>query len=185
MLASLPQTLSTLYLCDKKLWQWDTNGHQIKPLFDGSCTTFSLDGIQFVSCYGAIVIVQNTCSGATVAEFQVANRNTKCCCFSPDDRLIAIAANNTAYIWDITNPNPHLVETFIGYTENITSLAFSSSSTLISASEDKSVKFWQICALSTDQVVINPGPTQITSPLISSISLQAWDGIAISSDMME
>jgi WD40 repeat protein len=34
-----PQHLVSI--CDNKLWQWDTNGHQIKPSFDGSCIAFS------------------------------------------------------------------------------------------------------------------------------------------------
>jgi len=101
---------------------------------------------------------------------------------SPDSRLVAIAADNTIHIWDITSSNHHPVETFHGHTKAITSLAFSSSSTLISASEDKSVRFWQIGTLSADPVVNIPGSTPITLPLISSISIQARDGVAISTN---
>jgi WD40 repeat protein len=106
--------------------------------------------------YEAVVTVQNSDSGAIVAEFQVANSDTQCCCFSPDGRLVAIAGDNTAYVWDITSSDPHLVETFIGHTKYITSLVFSSPTTLISASEDRSVKFWQIGAPSMDLVVTGP-----------------------------
>jgi len=166
----------------EKLWQWDTSGHQINHLSDGYHFAFSLDGTQFVSCYGAVVTVQDSDSGATVARFQVANHNTHCCCFSLNGRLVAVAAGSTIYIWDITSSNPHLVETLINHTKYITSLAFSSFSTLISACTDKSVNFWQIGAASADSVMTNQGFTSINLPLISSISLQARDGIAISSD---
>jgi len=166
----------------EELWQWDTNGHQISHPSDGYHFAFSLDGTQFVSCYGAVVTVQNSDSGAIVAKFQVANDNTHCCCFSPDGMLVAIASDSTIYIWDIASPNPHLVETFMDHTKYIICFAFSSSSTLISAFTDKSVKFWQISAASVDPVITNPEFTPITLPLISSISLQARDGIAISSD---
>jgi len=110
-----PQHLISLH--SGKLQQWDTNGHQIKPQFDGSYVAFSSDGTQFVSCNEKVVTVQNSDSGVVVAKFQVANGDISYCYFSPGNRLIAIAAGNTAYIWDITSSDPHLVETFIGHTE--------------------------------------------------------------------
>jgi len=174
-----PQHL--ISICNDKLWQWDTDGHQISPPSVASCVAFSPNGTQFVLCYWAVVTVQNSGSGATVAKFQV-NGNAQCCCFSLDGRLVAVAAGRVIYVWDITGSDPYLVETLIGHTEYITSLAFSSPSTLISASEEKSVKFWQISASSTDLAATDSGSTPILLPLVSSISLQARDGIAISSD---
>jgi len=168
-------------ICDDKLWQWDTDGHQINPPSECSCVAFSTDGIRFVSCYGAVVTVKNSDSGATVAKF-VAKGNPYCCLFSLDGGLVVVATSKTIYIWDITGSNPHLVETLIGHTQNITSLAFSSPSTLISASKDSLVKFWKISGSSLNPVVADPGPSQITIPLTTSISLQARDGIVISSD---
>ena len=117
-----------------------------------------------------------------MVEFQVTRSDTKYCCFSPDGRLVAIAGGNTAYVWDITNSNPHLVETFIGHTKDITSLAFSSPITLISASEDGSVKFWQIGAPSMDPALIGPESAPLTSAPIKAITLCAEDGIAITID---
>ena len=171
-----PQHL--ISISDHRVWQWDTNGHQIKPPYDGSCIAFSSDGIQFVSCNRSVVTVQNSDSGVIVAEFHMAN-DAYMCCFSPYGRLIAVAAGTTAYIWDITSSDPCLVSTFIGHTKKITSLAFSSPSSLISASEDQSVKFWRIGALSTDPVMANPQPAPPTSAQIESITLQAKDGITI------
>jgi len=127
--------------------------------------------------------MQNSYSRVIVAKFQAANDNIQSCCLSLDDRLLAVAASSTIYIWNITSSNPHLVKTFIGHTKSITSLAFSSPSTLISASKDKSVKFWQIGASSVDLVVNDPEATPVTLPLISSIGLQARNGIAVSSDV--
>ena len=103
------------------------------------------------------------------------------CCFSPDGKLVATAANNPVYVWDITNPEPCLIETFIGHTHRITSLVFSSPTSLISASSDKSVRFWQIGASSTSPDITDPKSISHTSP-IRSITLQAKDRIAISSD---
>ena len=165
-----------------KVWQWDHNGHQIKPPCDSSCAAFSSDGTQFMSCNGTVVTIQNSDSGVIVTEFHVADSGTSHCCFSPDGRFVAVAADNTTYVWDITNSNPHLVETFIGHTNYITSLTFSSPSTLISTSFDQSIKFWQIGSLSVDPVTTDPKTTSLTLVPITSIVLPAKDGIAITSD---
>jgi len=172
------------YLLSKSnevVWHWDTNGHQILPTYDGFHSAFSPDGTLFVLSNRGVT-VQNSDSGAIMAEFHVSGGNAKYCCFSPDGRLVAITIRNTIYVWDITTPDPCLVETFIGHTNNITSLAFSSPSSLISASEDNSIKFWQIGGSSMDPVATDPKPIPSTLASIESVSLQARDGIAISSD---
>ena len=106
----------------------------------------------------------------------------KCCCFSPNGRLIAVASHGIAYVWDIANSDPHLIETFAGHTEDITSLIFSSPSSLISTSKDQSVKFWKICSSSKDPLKVDPESTLLTSADIRSITLQAKDGIIMTSD---
>ena len=160
-----PQYL--LSICDSKLWQWDINGHQVGPTYNGSHVAFSPDGTQFVSCEGSAVTVWDSRSGAAVTEFHVANDKTQYCCFSPDGRLVAVAAGSTAYVWDITGSEPHLSDTFIGHTEDITSLVFSSSSSLISASQDKSVKFWIIGASSASVDSHDSEPVIESQPLLS------------------
>jgi len=167
---------------DDRIWQWDINGNQIQPTYDGFCTAFSPDGAQFVSCNETVITVRNSNSKATVAEFHIVDHFVSHCCFSPDGRLVAIAVGSTVYIWDITSSDPYLVETFIGYSNGINSLVFSSPSSLISADSDKSVRFWQIGDSSTDPVVTDLKSTPLTSAPIQSVSLQARDGIAISSD---
>ena len=175
-----PQHL--ISVCDGKIWQWDTNGHQIKPPQNGSHVTFSPDGTHFVSCNGTAVTIQDSKSGMIVTEFHMANNKTNNCCFSPDGRLVAATADNTVYVWDITSPDPQPVETFIGHTKVVTSLTFPSSSSLISASEDQSIKFWDIGTLSKGPVVADPKFTSFTPALIKSVTLQAKDGIIITSD---
>jgi len=104
-------------------------------------------------------------------------------CFSPDGRLMAFAVNCDVCVLDITSSNPHLVETFVGHTREIASLIFSSSSTLISASEDKSIKFWQIGASLTTPVVTDPGSIPLNSAPTKSITLKAKNGPIIPSDL--
>jgi len=166
--------ISTSY---NKVWKWDVNGNQIPPTYTGACIAFSPDSTQFALCNGKVVTVQSSDSEEIMAEFYVTNNSTRYCCFSPDGRLVAAAAGSTAYVWDVTSPDPHLIETF--FHTQITALVFSSPSSLISVSTDSSVKFWKIGGLSTDPVTTDPGSTP---PPICSVSLQARAGIAISSD---
>ena len=175
-----PQCL--ISVSGNKVHQWNISGHQTKPALDGSDVAFSLDGTQLALCQGGGVVVQNTDSGVIVAKFHVVNSNVNNCCFSPDGRLIAIAVGNTAYVWDTTGSHPHPIDTFVGHTDDISSLVFSSPSSLISSSRDGSVRFWQTGALHTDPVVTDPEFTPPTSAPIKSITLQEEEGIAISCD---
>ena len=165
-----------------KIWQWDTDGHQIKPPHDGSGVAFSPNGTQFVSHHKAAVTVWDVNSGAIMSTFHVGDDNTRCCCFSPDGRLVAVAASNSIYVWNVTSSKPCFVRSFVGHTNKVISIAFSSPSTLISASFDGSIKFWQVYTSSAEPATTSPESTPPTLPLISSISLQARDGVAISSD---
>jgi len=165
-----------------KVWQWDVNGHQIPPAYDGTYIAFSPDHTQFALCNEKVVTVYGSGLREIVAEFHVANNNTGYCCFSPDGRLVAAAAGSTGYVWDVTNPDPHHIETFIGHTSGISALVFSSPSSLISASKDGSVKFWKIGGLSIGPVTTDPESILPTSSPIYSVSLQARAGVAISSD---
>ena len=171
-----------LSICNDKVWQWDINGYQSRSIYNGSYVAFSSDGAQFISSHKTIATVRNSSSGLVVTEFQIANGHIYQCCFSPDDRLVAVNTGITAHIWDITSSKPHLIENFIGHTQRITSLVFYSPSSLISASIDHSVKFWQIGSSSADPLEANP---QFTSPILAPIistNLQVRDGIAITSD---
>ena len=127
-------------------------------------------------------MIQNPNTQVILAKFHMANSDPSYCCFSPNGRLIAIATGSTICVWDITSPDPNTIETFVGHTEDITSLAFSSPSSLISSSEDESIKFWQISTSLTNSAVTNPKSTTPASASINFITLQAKDGIAISSD---
>ena len=168
----IPQNL--ISVSDNKVWWWDVNGCQIRPPFNGSNVAFSSDGTQFISCYIKTITVHDSSSGVIVAEFQTAEYATQCC-FSPCNRLVAVAAEKTVCYWDITTSNPQPVKTFVGHFRMITSVIFSSSATLISASYDGSINFWQIGA------IIDLEPTS-PSMRIESVILQPKEGVAITLD---
>jgi len=92
-----------------------------------------------VSCEGEVVRVRASGTEEVVVEFRVAGARFRHCCFSADHRFLAAAADSTTYVWDIDS-DTHPVQAFSGHIETITSLTFPTS--LISSSEDKSVKFW-------------------------------------------
>jgi len=167
---------------DGTVRQWGIDGHQIGPTYAGSYAAFSSDGTQFVSCAQVAVTVWDTDSGATLAEFHLADEYLSHCCFSPDGRFIAASADGIIYLWEITGPDPHLIKTLIGHTAYITSLVFSSSIILISASRDTSIKFWQISASSADPVAPETESIPPTSAPVMSVSLQSKDGLAFSAD---
>ena len=167
---------------DSIVQQWGVDGQQIGPPISGCFhVAFSPDGTQFVSHEGEVVTIRNTGSRAAVVEFNMGGY-VGCCCFSPDGRFIAASAHSIIYLLNIAGPDPCLVQTLIGHTDYITSLVFPSSLTLISASADKSIKFWQIGASSADLAAPGTGPTPLTSVPISSVSLQVKDCLAFSID---
>ena len=163
-----------------KAWEWDINGQQISSLFDATSIAFSPDHTQLALCYGRVVTVQNSTTREVVAQLYVTDEEISYCCFSPDGRLVAAIAGKTAHVWNITAPDPCLIETFVGHTGNISSLVFPSPSILISASYDKSVRFWEIGLLSSDLMMTQPRSTSPTSPSIQPATLQEGAEISIS-----
>ena len=161
---------------------WDVNGCKIGPTYNGSYIGISLDGKQFALCNKNAITVQTFETSATVAKFHVKSGAPYFCCFSPDGKLIAAAVGNTAYVWDISSSDSQPIKTFIGHTGSITALVFYSPSSLISASIDNSVKFWQISTLSTDPVETNLSVIPSPSHEVVSTTLQAKDGVVITSD---
>ena len=165
-----------------KIQQWDINGHQIGSPDEGDPVAFSPDGANFAVCNGAAGTVKNIGSRVKIAEFRVEKGRIWYCCFSPDGRLVAASAYNIAYVWDVTSKDPYPIEVFIGHTKDITALIFSSPSSLISASRDQSVKFWKIDTSMRDPVGVGSQSTIYPPAQIESITLQAADGITITSD---
>jgi len=140
--------------------KWNTGGHAVGPAYIGHQFAFSSDGTQLMLRGGDDVTIQRI--GLVAMKFDMAKSHFNPCCFSPNGKLVAVAVAYNAYVWDIAGSCPHLVETFIGHNSHITSLAFSSPSTLISAAQDKLVKFWQIGISSINSVVTDPKSTPFT-----------------------
>ena len=160
--------------------QWDINGHQIGPAYEGDHVAFSSNGTHFVSWGMGVAIVQNSDSGIIVTKLQAPTGNFQCCCFSPNAKCLAGASENAIYIWDTTSSDPNPIKTLVGHTSPVTSITFSS--TLISSSIDGSIKLWQIDASSTNPVPTDSESEPLTPAPIMTISMNTKDHIAISSD---
>ena len=161
--------------------QWDINGHEIGSPVPGDHVTFSPDGTQFISWKEETATIRNTDSKMTAVEFSL-DSGAGCCCFSPDGRFIAVASSHNIYIWDITSPDPCLIQTLIGHSSFVTSLVFPSPYNLISASCGESIKFWQIDSLLVAPVLPDSQPPPLTSAPIKSVCLQTKDSLAFSID---
>ena len=176
-----PQYL--LSVASHRVWQWNTNGHQAGPPVDGYYAAFSPDGAQVVSHYETTATVWTSNIGTIMAKFPVAyDKADQHFCFSPDCQLVAATIGDNIYIWDITSSEPCLIEILTGHTNIIAGLAFSSPSSLISASHDQSLRFWWIDRSSTDPVKTDLKSISLTSTTIMSIALHVKDSIAITSD---
>ena len=171
-----------LSVAGTKISQWNISGHQAGPTFDGFRADFSPDGTQLVSRHQNLVTIQDLSSGAAVAKFHTIEDDLKYCYFSPDGKMVVVSAGSTVYVWNITSTEPHLVETFIGHTDDISSFAFSSPSSLISGSLDGSVKFWKVGTQPTNIVGVDLKSIPLTPVIIMSITLRAEDNISITSD---
>ena len=165
-----------------KVWEWDLNGQQIPPTYNGTHIAFSPDCTKFALCNGDVVTLQDSSSRAIEAQLHVGT-DTRYCCFSPDGKLIAATGDSIAYVWDITSSDSQLIWTLVGHDSYITSLIFSSPCTLVSISSEESVRFWNVGDLPTDSVSTDPEPAPLVPSRMVSVGLQARTGIAFSSDV--
>jgi hypothetical protein len=176
-----PQCL--IYISGNRVLQLNITGFPTRHIYDAFSIAFTSDSTQVALCNRNAVTVQKSDSREIVADFHFPTHSyLKCPCFSPDGSLVAAVSETGAYILDIANSDPHSITEFTGYTERITSLTFSSPSCLISASEGRLVKFWQVGVLSADHTITDLKSTLSTSVPIEFVSLQTKEGIAISCD---
>ena len=166
--------------------QWDINGHQAGPSYEGNYAVFSPDGTCVVTWKASarIARVWNPDSGAVVAK--LLNDSIYECCFSPNGRFLACSNSQVVQIWDLTSPDPCIVETIKAEKGTI---AFSSSHIFICS--NRSIQFYPIDTSSIDLVATDSEPTQHDSasvmsmqrpPSFMSITVQGKEGIAILTD---
>ena len=165
--------------------QWDVDGHQIGDSYHEADRvddlTYTTDGTRFVSCGGKAATVQDSDSGAVIVKLDAPDSTSLYrCCFSPNGRFVACAADTIIYVWDITTSEPRLVGRLVGHTDTITFLAFSSS--LISGSRDQFIKFWQSNSFLSDSTMDDDTAGLHGSMPIASVNLFPGGGTVVTSD---
>ena len=177
-----PQLLQSASGNGHTQWFWMINGKTIGPPAINDRIAFSPDGTQFVSCYGNDVIVKKADSEEVLANFHKSGAGFSKCCFSLDGKFIACTSFNIVYLLATTGSNSlHLVKSLIGHKELITSIAFSSLHTLISADEE-GIKFWEISYLLSDPVTLGTESILPTVAPVRAVSMGLKDGLAFSID---
>jgi len=157
--------------------QWDVRSHTVGFVTPGHHIAFSSDGSRFVSCERRSAVVRNSGSKKVDTFLRPPDRGLDRCCLSPSGEFVVGVANTTFYVWDVASPATP-IETFVVHGNSIFSLVFSSS--IISASSDKSVRFWQIGGPSPNRAAMDTRSTTLASAEVTSIILQAEEGTAIS-----
>ena len=171
---------------DGTVRQWDVEGHKVGTLPKKATSVFHVtytpDGTRFSSCGGTLVTVGDSESSAVVVKIDAPTRRAilKYGCFSLDGRFLACAAADTIYVWDISDSKARLVGNLVGHSKPIISIAFTSS--LISLSLDRSVKFWQSSSFLTDSITTDNTSAQLDSAQIESVHLFPEDDKAVTSD---
>ena len=172
---------------DSTIQQWGTDGSQIGASYwDSDITSvnglaYSSDGTRFVFCGSEVAVVCDSESGKQVVKLRGPKGSSLDePCFSPDGKLVACAASNDIFVWNISISGTPLVERSITNSDHVNFLAFSSSSSsLVSGSRDGSVKFWPTDRLLADSTTTGPAAA---STWIVSAHLFHDDSAVVTSD---
>uniref|UniRef100_I3KMJ1 WD repeat-containing protein 37 n=1 Tax=Oreochromis niloticus TaxID=8128 RepID=I3KMJ1_ORENI len=67
------------------------------------------------------------------------------CCTHPTQRLVVTSSRDTTFrLWDFRDPSIHSVNVFQGHTDTVTSAVFTMGDNVVSGSDDRTVKVWDL-----------------------------------------
>ena len=169
---------------DGTVEQWGTDGRQIEAsyhdadILEVKDIAYTSDGTRFVFCGKKGAIVWDSESGEQVVKLRVpGGYDLDRCCFSPDGEFVVCSSASDIYIWNLSISGAPLVKCLVGHSRLVTFLAFSSS--LISGSDDGSVKFWPTDSFLADSTTTGPAAT---STSIVSAHLFHEGSVVVTSD---
>ncbi|XP_075994154.1 WD repeat-containing protein 37-like isoform X2 [Genypterus blacodes] len=90
------------------------------------------------------------------------------CCTHPTQRLVVTSSRDTTFrLWDFREPSIHSVNVFQGHTDTVTSAVFTVGDNVVSGSDDRTVKVWDL------KNMRSPIATIRTDSAINRISVSA------------
>ncbi|XP_062335370.1 WD repeat-containing protein 37-like [Osmerus eperlanus] len=90
------------------------------------------------------------------------------CCTHPTQRLVVTSSRDTTFrLWDFRDPSIHSVNVFQGHTDTVTSAVFTVGDNVVSGSDDRTVKVWDL------KNMRSPIATIRTDSAINRISVSA------------
>ncbi|XP_046879664.1 WD repeat-containing protein 37-like isoform X3 [Hypomesus transpacificus] len=90
------------------------------------------------------------------------------CCTHPSQRLVVTSSRDTTFrLWDFRDPSIHSVNVFQGHTDTVTSAVFTVGDNVVSGSDDRTVKVWDL------KNMRSPIATIRTDSAINRISVSA------------
>ena len=167
---------------DETIQQWSTDGRKIGASYRDADIewvediAYTSDGTRLVFCGGEVAVVCDSESGKQVVKLRAPEKLFRCC-FSPNGKSVACAGGCQIYVWNISISGAPLVKCLVGHSKPVTFLAFSSS--LISGSEDESVKFWPTDSFLADSTTTGPAATSTSTV---SAHLFHKDSVVVTSD---
>lgn len=67
------------------------------------------------------------------------------CCTHPTQRLVVSSSRDTTFrLWDFRDPSIHSVNVFQGHTDTVTSAVFTVGDNVVSGSDDRTIKVWDL-----------------------------------------
>uniref|UniRef100_A0A4W3H4J4 WD repeat-containing protein 37 n=1 Tax=Callorhinchus milii TaxID=7868 RepID=A0A4W3H4J4_CALMI len=94
------------------------------------------------------------------------------CCTHPSQRLVVTSSRDTTFrLWDFRDPSIHSVNVFQGHTDTVTSAVFTVADNVVSGSDDRTVKVWDL------KNMRSPIATIRTDSAVNRISVSAGQKI--------
>ncbi|KAF2353191.1 WD40 repeat [Trinorchestia longiramus] len=96
------------------------------------------------AAWDRLACIHDANTGQLLSQLTGHDRELTHCCCHPTQRLVATASQDTTFRLYDSRDHRHTVSVFQGHTESVTSVCFTKEDKVVSGSDDRSVKVWDI-----------------------------------------